>query len=105
MFTIYAYREDDRWFFDDRSLGIKHEEFVSGVPALITQLCGSEFASRIRAIVDVKPFKDSHRIDYVESEYGGVSYEYKEQRVWFCIVFWKYFKELPPSFWIKVEEV
>lgn len=105
MFTIDAYKEDNRWFFDDLLLDIKHEEFVSGVPSLIENLCGNKFATKIHAIVDLKPFDNAVKIVYTQSEYGGVSFRYKDQQVWFCAVFWKYFKELPKAFWVKVEEV
>ncbi len=107
VFQFDIYREDDRWYFDDRPRGIIKEEFVEGVPEMILAIAKNSAARRVVLEVSTLPTEAADGIlDYVPSPgTKDVYYRLGSIRGWFCPVFWKYFQDAPPTLWVRVLKV
>jgi hypothetical protein len=108
-FTLYLYREGDRWFFDDAKKSIEHEEFVGGVPELLYEFVGRNDFQKCTALISTKfagHCKELILSDEVDPQ-GGVYYLYppKDMKGWLCPIFWDYFDppNAPPKLWVFVE--
>lgn len=101
------YKDEGRWFFNDDERHIYKEEFVSGVPEIILELAKNPNAQRVSVEVSTVPIVAADGIlDYVPtSNNNDVYYQLGSIRGWFCPVFRKYFRDPPPTLWVRVLKV
>lgn len=84
------------WMFDDKEIGVRREAFVGGASELITELVAVFGAKpdedgKINLIFSPYPFPESEELAHVENDMGGVVYQWKERKAWFCPCFFNYF--------------
>ena len=104
-YILDIYREGNKWFFDDSLKGIKHEEFVDGIPDIIKFACGNALAKNVRAIIDTQRFEGADELVFDHEDMGGVVYTCNNIQGWLCPVFWQYFTLPPKSLWVSVKEI
>ena len=114
-FVINLYKESDgRWFFDDATKNIKHEEFVAGVPEIIEYYLGEDAeVAQIEFTGDTPNLKTAgfpwYTLTYLCEKDGGVVYKDSDDVAeygtgWFCPTFWEYFndKNIPATLSFRV---
>jgi len=106
--VIFPYLHHDTWVFDDESVGLVREPFVSGIPEMINKLVadipGAEMGFRL--VFSSSPFpRFSTRVIRRRTEYGGNWYysdEYDAEG-WLCPALLKYFTEAPEEIYVRAE--
>lgn len=96
------------WVFDDDSVGLVREPFVSGIPEMINKLVASipKAEEGFRLIFSAKPFPGyTTKITRSRGEYGGNWYysEEYDSEGWLCPALFKYFSEAPEEIHVKAE--
>jgi hypothetical protein len=94
--VIIPYRQASTWVFDDPSVGLKAEPFVSGIPDMVSVLVrGIPHAEQeFRFLFSAQPFPDYQtERGLLRSEYGEQWYEWDAEHMqgWLCSVLFKYF--------------
>ena len=100
IFVIQPYFHDGSWVFDDSSVGLLREPFVSGIPEMIDRLIETipNAQSGFRLLFSSEPFPDYQiRVDRQQEEIGGYWYKYEDFDMtgWLCPALFKYFDEAP----------
>lgn len=108
IFVIFPYLHNNTWVFDDESVGLVREPFVSGIPEMINKLVASieNAEGGFRLIFSAEPFPGySTKVTRRRGEYGGNWYcsdQYKAEG-WLCPALLKYFPEAPEEIYVKGE--
>lgn len=102
--VIYPYRHLETWVFDDDSVGLVREPFVSGIPEMIYQLVQeiiqAEFGFKILffGLFSAIPFSGYQaELTWLREEFGGnwVQWQEKSLEGWPCPALFKYFDAAP----------
>jgi hypothetical protein len=106
--VIVPYRQASTWVFDDPSVGLKAEPFVSGIPEMVSVLVrGIPHAEQgFRLLFSAQPFpRYQAELMLLRSEYGGQWYEWDAEHMegWLCPVLFKYFPEVPHRLYGRAE--
>jgi hypothetical protein len=103
--VIEPYRKYGTWIFDDPSVGLQEEPFVSGIPEIIDSLAGD--LDRIRLTFSAEEFPGYQiKMTRLEEEYGGTWYSLdKELRGWLCPALLRYFESPPEALYVQGEPV
>lgn len=108
IMVIRPYRAHGTWVFDDPTVGLVQEPFVSGIPEMIdTLLLGVADADKgFRLLFSAAPFPGFQKEFFrTRSEYGGTWYACEEPRMegWLCPALFKYFAEAPARLYVRAE--
>jgi len=108
MFVIAPYQYERMWVFDDPSVGLYREPFVSGADVMLERLAANlpNADKGFRLLFSAKPFPGcTAKLEWRREEYGGNWY-YSEQfdmEGWLCPALFKYFEKAPPEIYVKAE--
>ena len=108
MMVIFPYRDHGTWMFDDASVGLHREPFVSGIPEmidlLVQDIAGAERGFRL--VFSAQPFP-GHQVEVqrTREEYGGAWYRWAAHNRdgWLCPALLKYFPTPPEKLYCKAE--
>ena len=106
--TIYPYRYEGMWVFDDSRVGLIQEPFVSGADTLIDQLVTSipNAGSGFRLLFSSSAFPGyAHRLEWRRPEFEGNWYYSSDFKMegWLCPALFKYFEKAPREIFVKAE--
>ena len=108
IFVIVPYRHASTWAFDDPTVGLKAEPFVSGIPSMIDVLVEGipKVEQGFRLLFSARPFPGYQvQLTRSRSEYGGNWYQWVEtnKEGWLCPALFKYFAEAPAQLYVRAE--
>lgn len=109
LMAIHPYKTNGVWVFDDATVGLAQEPFVSGADVLIDRMVEHlpDAEKGITLIFSATPFPGhQHEFHRRREEYGGhwyYSQEY-EREGWLCPALFKYFDEAPEKLYVEVKE-
>ena len=109
MFEIRPYWDGYTWVFDDESVGLVREPFVTGVPQIIDYLvCDTSNAdSGFRMTFSDIAFPSyTHSIEWVREESGGNWYHLTgdvEMDGWLCPALSQYFSTAPAVLYLRAD--
>jgi hypothetical protein len=106
--VISPYWHHGTWVFDDPSVGLVREPFVSGVPAMIDDLVQDlpEARRGFRLLFSPGPFPGfQRRLDRLREEHGGWWYRLHDKAMdgWLCPALFKYFDAAPEFLHVRAE--
>lgn len=105
IFTIFPYKEQGQWMFDDEQKGLYKEAFVAGADDLLDKLC--EGAEKCTAMFSSSSFPD-HQISMIlqHSDEEGSDYycEKFDHNLWLCPALFKYFPTAPRAIFLKIKK-
>jgi hypothetical protein len=110
LHVIRPYKGSGTWVFDDDSVGLKREPFVSGIPAMIDRLVSTipDAEAGFRLLFSAQPFPGYQvELTRLHEQYGGTWYRWEGQQAegWLCPALLKYFPEPPLMLYAKAEAV
>jgi hypothetical protein len=109
IFLIAPYWSSGTWVFDDPSVGLVKEPFVSGVPEILNTLVSAIPNARngFRLLFSETPFPGwQDEFVRVREEYGGTWYRRaSDEKVegWLCPALFKYYSKAPERLFIRAE--
>lgn len=108
IMVIAPYFLHGTWVFDDESVDLRQEPFVSGVPEMIDSLVADIPNARdgFRLLFSAAPFPGFQRkLTWVREEMEGNWYFDAETRSegWLCPAMLAYFSEAPAELFVKAE--
>ncbi len=108
MMVIFPYRYQHTWVFDDESVGLAKEPFVSGIPDMIDTLVQviPNADKGFKLLFSANPFPGYQaELARVRQEYGGNWYRWElhNSEGWLCPALFKYFSEAPEKIYCKAE--
>ncbi len=100
IFAIAPYKYEGFWVFDDPSVGLAREPFVSGADEIIDVLTAhiADAESGFRLLFSPIPFPGyAARFVRTREEFGGHWYSWPEKSMegWLCPALFKYFENAP----------
>ncbi len=108
LFVIKPYRWSGMWVFDDPSVGLVREPFVSGIPEMIDtairDIPGA--AEGFLAVFSAGPFPGADLVlERTRGDTGGTWYRWTRtgQEGWLCPALFKYFPTAPREIYVKPE--
>lgn len=107
--VIAPYWADGTWVFDDASIGLVKEPFISGVPEILSGLVSDipNAKEGFRLLFSEVPFP-GYQADFakVGKEFEGVWYQDRNGlRGWLSGGVFKYFTEAPETLYVRVEKL
>jgi hypothetical protein len=108
ILVISPYRNHGTWVFDDPSVGLAREPFVSGIPEMIDMLVREipDAEKGFRLLFSEDPFPGYQvEVEHVREEYGGNWYRWAEhsREGWLCPALFKYFDRAPRKLYCRAE--
>ena len=108
IFIIAPYYSMGTWVFDDPSVGLVREPFVSGIPTMIDAFVAEIPNARegFRLLFSAGPFPGyQEKLTLVREEHGGNWYrsESQDREGWLCPALFKYFDDAPEELYVKPE--
>jgi hypothetical protein len=106
--VIYPYKFEDIWMFDDSTVELYREPFVSGIPEII-EILVKEIPNAhkgFRLLFSKDPFPNYQiKLAHRREEYGGNWYycEDLDCEGWLCPALFRYFQSVPSSIYCKAE--
>jgi hypothetical protein len=104
LFTIFPYKKNSTWMFDDETRGLVMEPFVAGADTLLDKVCNGK--SEITAIFSPTEFKGyDFYIDKVEGDENGTDYfcEKYQHELWLCPALWAYINPSPSRLYVQIK--
>jgi hypothetical protein len=107
ILVIAPYWSHGTWVFDDPSVGLVREPFVSGVPEILTALVSAipNAQQGFRLLFSAKPFP-GFQAEYLRetTEYSGTWYRTSDgRRGWLCPALFKYYRVAPERLYVRAE--
>ena len=106
--VIFPYKQSGVWVFDDATVGLLREPFVSGAPEIIERLVakirGAE--NGFALYFSEAPFpRHQAELIWVREEYGGNWYRLNgtDLEGWLCPALFKYFSTAPARIYCRAE--
>ena len=108
LMVIAPYRWEGMWVFDDPSVGLLREPFVSGVPEMIDPVVADlpDAERGFRLIFSAAPFPGYQmRLEWLREDFGGNWYRWPERAMegWLCPALFKYFERAPATLYARAE--
>lgn len=107
LFAIAPYKYEGIWVFDDPSVGLRQEPFVSGADVILDVLTadipGAE--NGIKLVFSPRPFPGyTARFAWSREEHGGNWYTWPERQMegWLCPALFLYLNPAPPEIYVQV---
>lgn len=109
LFVIGPYKFEDFWVFDDPSVGLRQEPFVSGADRIIDILTEHipDAESGFKLVFSPQPFPGyTARFEWNREELGGNWYSWIERGIegWLCPALFKYFETAPKEIYVQVSQ-
>ncbi len=108
--VIHPYKFGEMWVFDDASVGLNKEPFVSGadviIDRLVAELPGAEKGFNL--VFSAQPFPGYQvKLDWRREEFGGNWYYSPELGMegWLCPALFKYFETAPREIYVQCKAV
>ena len=106
---IVPYRHEGMWVFDDASVGLDKEPFVSGADTMIDSLVTDipDADKGFRLLFSASPFPGyTLKLEWRREEYGGNWYFSLQFNMegWLCPALFKYFDTAPKEIYVKAEQ-
>ena len=106
LFAIAPYKFEGFWVFDDPSVGLRQEPFISGADRVLDILTAEiPGASKgFKLVFSSQPFPDFvARFIRGRPEFGGYWYSWPERDIegWLCPALFKYFEAAPQEIYVK----
>lgn len=108
LHVIAPYRHASTWVFDDPTVGLHHEPFMSGIPNMIDTLVANvpHAEEGFRLVFGSEPFP-GYQVELVKMwpEFRGIWYQWTGQKAegWLCPALFKYFSEAPARLYARAE--
>ena len=107
LFAIAPYKFNDFWVFDDPSVGLCQEPFVSGADQILDLLTEHipDAEKGFKLVFSPQPFPGyTARLEWNREEVGGNWYSWPERGIegWLCPALFKYFETAPKEIYIHV---
>lgn len=107
LFAIAPYKYEGFWVFDDPSVGLRQEPFVSGADDIIDLLTAEipNADAGFKLLFAPTPFPGySACFTLDRPEHGGHWYRWPEREIegWLCPALFKYFERAPQEIYVKV---
>lgn len=110
LMVIFPYKLQNIWVFDDSTVGLQQEPFVSGIPEIIDLLIeNQEIANAqegFKLIFSQTPFPGYNlELVWKSEEYGGNWYYCKQydREGWLCPALFKYFEHAPQNIYCQAQ--
>lgn len=109
LMTIFPYKYQGVWVFDDERVGLEKEALVAGVPEILERLCVEQGIhdpeKGFALIFSGQPFPTHHlKATWIGSDEHGVGNwysAYEDMHGWLCPALLKYFSSPPPHLYIQ----
>lgn len=106
--VIAPYKYEGMWVFDDPSVGLVREPFVSGIDIMINKMVDSipNAEAGFRLIFSRTPFPGyTIKLEWRREEYGGNWYFSPQIGIegWLCPALFKYFDSTPLELYARAE--
>jgi hypothetical protein len=110
LFVIFPYADRGTWMFDDLSVGLVREPFVSGIPEMIDLLVKEIPDARkgFKLLFSAQPFPGCQvQVDRIREEMGGALYRWEQERQegWLCPALLRYFATPPARLYCRAEPI
>lgn len=110
ILIIAPYRYQGTWVFDDDSVGLVREPFVSGVPEMIDVLVQDipQANEGFRLLFSARPFPGHQKkLRWLRGDSQGNFYEMDDPRMegWICPALFKYYSTPPRELYVKAEPI
>lgn len=107
LFVIAPYKSDGTWVFDDPSVGLLREPFVSGADTVLDVLTADipNAEDGFKLIFSPQPFPGyTARFVWNRPDLGGNWYTWPERNMegWLCPALFKYFDSAPKELYVQV---
>jgi hypothetical protein len=108
IMVIAPYWWEGTWVFDDPSVDLVREPFVSGVPEMIDYLVRDIDNARqgVRVTFSAAPFPGCQQeLIWLREEMGGNWYRTEDPAMegWLCPALFKYFDEAPERIYVRAD--
>ena len=108
--TIYPFRKAGLWVFNDPTIGLVEEPFVSSATAMIDDALKKAGVWRGAHHGFKLSFSDGEesgweRADFVREESSGAWYGWQDKEGWLCPALMRYFPAPPKAIWFKAEQM
>jgi hypothetical protein len=106
--VLQPYRHASTWVFDDPSVGLTQEPFVSGIPEMIDTLVANvpNAEKGFRLLFSADPFP-GYQVELIKVrvEYQGVWYRWVQRKAegWLCPALFRYFQTAPAALYARAE--
>jgi hypothetical protein len=109
IFAIHPYKHGGLWVFDDASVGLVREPFVSGADEIIEELSASipGASDGFTLLFSAGPFPGANaEFEWRREEMGGNWYFCPALRRegWLCPALFKYFETAPPRLYAEFRQ-
>ena len=108
IMTIFPYKLNGIWVFDDEVKELQAEAFVSGMTEIIQRLVDTILEENVdEGFVlhfSSEPFPGYHaKLDWIREEYNGNWYRWdvEEMDGWLCPALFAYFDEAPKNIYVQ----
>lgn len=110
LLVIMPYKWNGQWVFDDESVGLIREPFVSGIDVMIDRATANipDAAKGFKLIFSATPFPGyTLKLDWRRAEYGGNWYwcEQFGMEGWLCPALFKYFASAPDHLYAQITQL
>lgn len=105
IFTIFPYKIQGQWVFDDDSVGLVKEAFIAGADELLDVL--TEKAEKCVVLFSQNEFPGHDvKIDLIKSNETGSDYKCDalKQNLWLCPALFLYYPQAPRTIYIKIKK-
>ena len=108
LIAIYPYKHEGLWVFDDDSVGLVREPFVSGADLMIDRLTENipDAEKGFRLLFSESPFPGGVvELEWAREEFDGNWYRSRDLDMegWLCPALLKYFEAPPRRIFAKFE--
>jgi hypothetical protein len=108
LYAIAPYKVEEMWVFDDPSVGLRREPFVSGADEILDVLTEAipNAEAGFKLIFSPLPFPGyDARFTWVRSEHGGNWYSWSEKKMegWLCPALFHYFDQAPLEIYVQAK--
>ena len=105
IFTIFPYKLQGQWLFDDKNKGLDREAFVAGADDMLDLVCKG--ANKCVALFSSSKFPDYDLTLTLLEEYpdgsGDFYCEELKHNLWLCSANQKYFTGVPKTIFLKIK--
>jgi hypothetical protein len=107
LLAIAPYKFEGFWVFDDPSVGLRQEPFISGADRVLDILTADipNAAQGFKLVFSAQPFPGFvARFVRSRPEFGGYWYSWPERGLegWLCPALFKYFETAPDEIYVNV---
>gem|GEM_PF-230780 len=107
--VLTPYRYGGTWVFDDASVGLYREPFVSGIPEMMDEMVKDipDAEQGFRLLFSTRPFPGyTHKLVWRRGDESGNWYysEQHQKEGWLCPALFQYYQAAPKELYVKAEK-